>query len=208
MKILIIDDEEEALILLKSYLNDGGFHNIVTADSAKKGFEILGLNEKGNSKKMTATAVDVILMDILMPVMDGVEACRKIKQIEWLQHVPVIMITAKKGDEALAEGFQAGAVDYIMKPINRIELQARVRSALKLKEEMDKRKAREEELEKAMSEIKTLSGLLPICCYCKNIRDDKGYWQKLEKYIGDHSDAQFTHGICNDCMEKITIDTD
>lgn len=69
-------------------------------------------------------------------------------------------------------------------------------------EETKKQKAINQ-LEDALQEVKKLSGLLPICSSCKNIRDDKGYWQQLEKYIGDHSEAQFSHGMCPDCAKKL-----
>jgi response regulator RpfG family c-di-GMP phosphodiesterase len=110
-------------------------------------------------------------------------------------------VTAKTEAGFLEAAFGAGAHDYITKPVNRLELLTRMRSALKLKRETERRKAREKELEQALGEIKMLRGLLPICSYCKKIRDEKGRWHPVEGYIRDHSNADFTHGICPECLE-------
>ena len=118
------------------------------------------------------------------------------------------MMTALTDMVSLESAFSAGAVDYVTKPLRSVELVARVRSALRLKHEMDERKLREgelrirnEELEKAAREIKTLRGFLPICMYCKKIRDDQGYWRQLEAYFMAHSDLAFSHGICEPCAK-------
>jgi hypothetical protein len=101
-------------------------------------------------------------------------------------------------------------MDYINKPVNQVELLARVSSALTLKNEMDCRKSREaelcrinEELQRALSEVKVLRGLIPICASCKKIRNDGGFWQQLEEYIGEHSEAEFSHGLCQPCLKKL-----
>jgi len=203
MKILIVDDDEDIRFLLKSYLESDGYNDILTVASAKEAFDMLekeGANiQKENGRE---DPVDLILMDIIMHGIDGVEACRQIKGNVRLKDIPVIMVTSMKKVDYLKSAFDAGVADFVTKPVNRIELAARVRSILALKAEMDKRKAREEELEKALGEIKVLSGLLPICSHCKKIRNDEGYWQHIEKYISDHSNANFTHGICNECLHQ------
>ena len=91
-----------------------------------------------------------------------------------------------------------------------MELLARVNSALTLKREMDRRKARERELseanqalEQALREVKVLRGFIPICASCKKIRNDQGSWQQLEDYLWEHSEAEFSHGICSACMQKL-----
>jgi hypothetical protein len=101
-------------------------------------------------------------------------------------------------------------MDYISKPVNSIELLARVSSALLLKQEMDRRKNRELEvrrsnelLQKALKEVKVLRGLIPICASCKMIRNDGGFWQQLEEYLGEHSEAEFSHGLCQPCIKKL-----
>jgi DNA-binding response OmpR family regulator len=149
-------------------------------------------------------------MDILMPDIDGIAACRRIKQNDQLRDIPIIMITAKSGTENLNEAFSAGAMDYITKPVNRVELLARVASALSLKREMDCRKEREadlrrsnDDLQRALKEVKVLRGLIPICASCKKIRNDEGFWQYLEEYLSEHSEAEFSHGICQSCVKKL-----
>jgi phosphoserine phosphatase RsbU/P len=139
-----------------------------------------------------------------------VETCRQIKRCAHFQDVPVIMVTAKNDLSNLKEAFAAGAMDYISKPVNSVELLARVSSALLLKQEMDRRKNRElelrrsnEELQKALKEVKVLRGLIPICASCKKVRNDGGFWQQLEEYLGEHSEAEFSHGLCQPCIRKL-----
>jgi len=205
MSILIVDDSNENLLLLQSILQTGGYKDLLTAESATQAFKHLGIEDSGRN----GTDVDLVLMDIQMPEINGIETCRRIKEVERLRDIPIIMVTAVAQREKLQLAFAAGAMDYINKPVNKIELRTRVGSALKLKQEMDKRKAREaelkkrtEELEQALKEVKVLRGFIPICASCKKIRNDRGYWQLVEAYIREHSEAEFSHGICPDCIKK------
>lgn len=205
MSILLVDDSTENLLLLQSILQTGGYKDLLTAESAVQAFKHLGMDDSGGD----GTSVDLILMDIQMPEINGIETCRRIKEVERLQDIPIIMVTAMAQREKLQLAFAAGAMDYINKPVNKIELRTRVGSALKLKQEMDSRKAREQELKKrtqeleqALSEVKVLRGFIPICASCKKIRNDRGYWQLVEAYIREHSEAEFSHGICPDCIKK------
>lgn len=205
MSILIVDDSPDQQALLRSILGKAGHGDVLSADSAKSASMLLNLGGEATSHK-----IDLILMDILMPEQDGVETCRQIKRCAHLQDVPVIMVTAKNDLSNLKEAFAAGAMDYISKPVNSVELLARVSSALLLKQEMDRRKNRElelrrsnEELQKALKEVKVLRGLIPICASCKKIRNDGGFWQQLEEYLGEHSEAEFSHGLCQPCIKKL-----
>jgi len=205
MAILIVDDTPDNLLLLKAILKSAGHTAVFPADSAREAFRHLGMDgADGASEK--SPEVDLILMDLMMPEMDGLEACRRIKAVEHLRDIPIIMVTANTDPEDLQAAFAAGAMDYITKPLKKMELLARVTSALNLKREMDARKARERELEQALSEVKVLRGFIPICASCKKIRDDKGYWQQIETYIQERSEALFSHGICKDCMKKLYPD--
>ena len=205
MAILIVDDSPDQHQLLRSILTTAGHADIMAADSAQAAFAALNLDGEPSQ-----TCIDLILMDILMPDLNGVAACKRIKQNSHLRDIPVIMITAKNDMENLTEAFSAGAMDYITKPVNRVALLARTASALTLKHEMDCRKKREadlhrsnDELQRALKEVKVLRGLIPICASCKSIRNDGGLWQRLEEYLIEHSDAQFSHGICQPCIKKL-----
>jgi sigma-B regulation protein RsbU (phosphoserine phosphatase) len=134
----------------------------------------------------------------------------RIKTIESLQDIPIIVITAKTAEKDLLSAFAAGAMDYIRKPVNPAELVARVSSALTLRAERNTRKASEQELllrtqalEQAMREVKVLRGLIPICAKCKRIRTDTGDWQQLEEYIRNHLEVEFSHGFCQGYMKEI-----
>lgn len=205
MSILIVDDSPDQQALLRSILGKAGHADVLGADSAKSAARVLNLEGESPSEK-----IDLILMDVLMPGQDGVETCRQIKRCAHLKDIPVIMVTAKSDLGNLQDAFAAGAMDFISKPVNNVELLARVSSALLLKQEMDRRKNRElelrrsnEELQKALKEVKVLRGLIPICASCKKIRNDGGFWQQMEEYLGEHSEAEFSHGLCQPCIKKL-----
>ena len=204
MSILIVDDLPEIRSVLQIILEAEGYQPLLIAESAREAFQCLGLDNPNSPP----TEVELVLMDIQMPDLDGVEACRQIKTVDRFRDIPVIMVTAMAESGFLEAAFAAGAVDYVTKPLNRVELLTRMRSALQLKREMDRRKARERELEQALRENKVLQGLLPICATCKKIRDAHGAWKRLEDYISEHSEATFTHGICAECARKIHPDWD
>jgi CheY-like chemotaxis protein len=212
MSILIVDDAPDNLLLLQAILKSAGHAAVLTAESAREAFRHLGMDGADGTLEKSPE-VDLILMDFMMPEMNGIEACRRIKAVERLRDVPIIMVTANTDPEDLQAAFAAGAMDYITKPLRKVELLARVTSALNLKREMDARKSRERELaeknrelEQTLQEVKVLRGFIPICASCKKIRDDKGYWQQIETYIQERSEALFSHSICKDCMKKLYPD--
>ncbi|HEY1013797.1 MAG TPA: response regulator [Herpetosiphonaceae bacterium] len=141
MKICLVDDAAAQRLVLASVLKASGYADLLALPSAAEAFAALGLDQPGQDP-----GVDLILMDISMPGIDGIEACARIKAAEHLSDIPIIMVSASTESEDLERAFAAGAMDYITKPINKVELLARVRSALKLKHEMDRRKAHEREL--------------------------------------------------------------
>ncbi len=113
------------------------------------------------------------------------------------------MLTAKTEKTDIVEGLKAGANDYITKPFDRQELRARVQVGETVVNLQRNLAARVRELEIALGTVKRLQGILPICSYCKQIRDDKNYWQQVDTYIAEHTDTQFSHGICPDCYESV-----
>jgi sigma-B regulation protein RsbU (phosphoserine phosphatase) len=213
MSILIVDDSSSERLLLEAILKGKGHTNIVLTESPRDAFRRLGTDNGHQPAADGDTGVDLILMDIMMPEMNGIEACQHIKSFGHLRDIPIIMVTANAEIEDLQSAFAAGAMDYITKPVKKIELLARVGSALALKRETDARKLWERELmernhqlEKALEEVKVLRGFISICSSCKKIRNDQGKWEQLEAYIQQHSEALFSHGICTDCMKKLYPD--
>ena len=208
MNILVVDDSPDQQLLLSTILKKAGYQDLLVADSASAAYDALGITDLLTSDRRPS--VDLILMDFLMPGTDGVAATRHIKSLDRLRDIPVIVVTAKADLDNLQAAFSAGAMDFITKPVNSVELLARVNSALMLKKEMDCRKTREAELQRsnaelqqALREVKVLKGLVPICASCKKIRNDQGFWQQLEEYIQQHSEAEFSHGLCAPCIKKL-----
>lgn len=205
MSILIVDDSPDQHNLLRAILTEEGHADIMMVDCAQAALSMLSRDSGGPS-----VSVDLILLDIHMPDLDGITTCKRIKQQDHLRDIPVIMVTGTNNSDNLNEAFSAGAIDYITKPVKPIDLLARVGSALTLKRERDCRREREadlrhsnEELQQALMEVRVLRGLISICSSCKNIRNDGGFWQRLEEYLCEHSEAQFTHGICESCIKKL-----
>jgi phosphoserine phosphatase RsbU/P len=142
MRILVIDDSEDSRDLTEGALLSAGYTDIVTASSGWEALKILDIGRDSDDKP----TIDVALLDIVMPEMDGVEVCARIRNDPRYADLPIIMVTALDDMNSLSNAFVAGATDYVTKPTNRIELIARVRSALRLKQELDRRQAREREL--------------------------------------------------------------
>jgi phosphoserine phosphatase RsbU/P len=142
MRILVIDDSEDGRDIAEAMLLGAGYEHVTTAGSAAEAYRFLGIGAQAKQP----VAIDLLLLDIVMPDIDGIEACARIRSDQRYRSVPIIMVTALGDTESLANAFVAGATDYISKPVNRVELLARVRSALKLKAELDRREAREAEL--------------------------------------------------------------
>jgi PleD family two-component response regulator len=142
MRVLLIDDSEDSRDLTEAALLSAGYTDIATAASGWEALKILDVGGTAEERP----PIDVVLLDIVMPEMDGVECCARIRNDARYTDLPVIMVTALNDMDSLANAFVAGATDYITKPVNRVELVARVRAALRLKQEFDRRQAREREL--------------------------------------------------------------
>ncbi|CCK79174.1 response regulator [Desulfobacula toluolica] len=196
--ILVVDDTQENLKFMVKILGDEGY-NVRPALNGELAITA--------ARKKTP---DLILLDIMMPVMNGYQVAEKLKKDKRLKDVPIIFISALDTLEDKVKSFSAGGVDYVTKPFQEKELLARIKTHLtlqKLKKDLKNRNNHLEQintkLQSALDEIKTLKGILPICASCKKIRDDSGYWNQIEEYIQNHSEAEFSHGLCPECSEKL-----
>ena len=188
-RILIIDDEKINIEILTQFLQNE--YKIITARTGEQALKAI----RGKNPP------DLILLDIIIPDMDGYEICSAVKADENFRHIPIIFVTAVSEVMDAAKAFEFGAVDYITKPFNPVTVKARVDTHIQLSNAI-------RELEAALTKVKQLSGLLPICGQCKKIRDDKGYWNEVEFYLEENSKAKFTHGMCPDCLDELYGDRD
>ncbi len=192
MRILIADDDDVSRMELAALLTRHG-HEVVAVVDGTEAWAILQDEDPPR----------LVVLDWLMEEMDGVEVCRRGRERPELRDVYVILLTSLGDKEHLLAGLEAGANDYVTKPFDREELLARVRVGGQMVGLQAELAVRVRELEDALAQVKQLQGLLPICSYCKSIRDDKNYWHHLETYIHAHSAVAFSHGICPDCWENV-----
>ena len=191
MRILIAEDDATSRMILKSILTTWGYEVVETLD----GTEAWQALEEEDAPRL-------VILDRIMPGMNGEEICRKLRETQPLTSTYIILLTSKGEKEDVVEGLEAGANDYIRKPFDRPELQARVRVGERVLELEATLAERIRALQDALAHVKTLQGLLPICMHCHRIRNDQQTWERLEKYISEHTEAEFTHGLCPECMKK------
>ena len=190
MKILIAEDDPISCRVLETTLSKWG-HEVVATRDGRTACETL----------QGPDAPRLAILDWMMPEMDGPEVCRRLRAQPGSEAVYVILLTTRGTRNDIIAGLQAGADDYLTKPFDHGELQARLQVGQRILNLQEKLAGRVSELEAALSRVKQLQGLLPICSYCKKVRADENYWQQVESYIADHTDARFSHGICPGCME-------
>ena len=192
--ILIVDDNPTNLGVLFDYLKELGYRVLVHT------------NGESAITAIRQMPPDIVLLDVMMPGIDGFETCRRLKANNATKDIPVIFMTALTDAVDEVKGLEVGAVDYITKPIKVEIVSARINTHLALRSAHKQLEEKNLHLQQALKNIKTLSGLIPICANCKKVRDDEGFWQQVEVYIKDHTDAKFSHGICPDCMESLYPD--
>ena len=176
MNILIADDDSTSRIVLSATLKKLGHQVTVTSNGA----EAWTVFENGN--------VPLLISDMVMPDVDGLELCRRIRAANRPKYTYIILLTSVGGQSGYLVGMRAEADDFINKPFDEEQLAVRLVFA--------------ERILNLQSQVKQLSGLLPICCVCKKVRDDQNYWQQVRSYISRHTDARFSHGYCPDCFKN------
>ncbi|MNO23426.1 Phosphoserine phosphatase RsbP [compost metagenome] len=167
MRILIVDDNPTNTIIIREILKKENYRNTVAVTSARDMFERLGVKDFDTVEESGPSDVDLILLDIMMPEMDGIQACRILQRSEHLREIPIIVVTAVGDSNKLAEALDAGAVDYVTKPINKVELMARIRLALRLKLEKDWHRNRDQRIQEELK----LASLVQNAVLSSPIRD-------------------------------------
>jgi YesN/AraC family two-component response regulator len=188
LRVVIVDDQASIRKLIQRQLE-------------KIGYKVLGkaINGREAVELVHSLHPDIVLMDIEMPEMDGLEAARLIQE---KCPCPIVLLTSHDDPEMVRKASETGVEAYLLKPPSSEELERTMFIAVARFADLMELRRLNSELQKALDKVKVLSGLLPICAHCKKIRDDQGYWKAVESYITEHTDAQFSHGICPECINK------
>lgn len=188
IRVLIAEDDAMVARLVRSELESVG---LIVIGHAIDGRQAVDLTLE--------LLPDVVVMDITMPELDGIAAA---SAIQMGRPTPVVILSAHDETDFLIKATAAGVGAFVIKPPQANELERAITIAVARHDDLMELQRLNEKLEQALAEIKTLKGLLPICCSCKKIRDEQGYWSEVESYIMSHSDATFTHSYCPKCLHK------
>lgn len=192
MRILIAEDDFTSRTVLAGVLKKEG-HEVTATVNGAEAWQAL----------QQPDAPLLAILDWMMPEMNGPEVVRRVRSLPTNRPPHLIILTSKSDKDDIIAGLEAGANDYLAKPFHVGELRARIEVGRRMVEMQAALADKIEELREALDQIKTLRGIVPICAGCKQIRDDRGYWNQVEVYVRDHTEAQFSHGICPDCMKKL-----
>lgn len=191
MRILIAEDDATSRRLLEATLARDGYQ-VVSASDGDEAWERL----------QGTDAPRLAILDWMMPGRDGIEICRQLRREPRPSYVYLLLVTTKTRTEDIIHGLEAGADDYLTKPYDPQELRSRIKSGERLLRLEEALAGKVSELQEALSHVKQLQGLLPICMFCKKIRDDSDTWHRLETYIERNSEALFSHSLCGDCRRE------
>jgi sigma-B regulation protein RsbU (phosphoserine phosphatase) len=191
IRVMAIDDDRITLKFVMACLGKDPAYDVIAMDHGQKALEMI----KGDPP-------DILVTDWMMPDLDGLELCRLVRNLDYKNYIYIILLTARTDHDDIIKGLEAGADDYMVKPFDQGELLARVRAGARVVAAQKALTEANEELQKALAQIKTLKGLLPICMDCKKVRDDKDYWQDIQDYLSQTTDTEFSHGLCPICMQK------
>jgi CheY-like chemotaxis protein len=192
MKVLIADDHRENRALLQALLKGEHYETV----EARNGEEAL-------AELTRAQEPIVALLDWQMPKIEGPDVCTAARRLPNAPPMFLFLVTVRDSKDDIVAGLRSGANDYIIKPFHKDEMLARVKIGAQMVELQQNLLDRVSELADALARVKQLSGLLPICGFCKKVRNDRDYWQQVEEYISIHSEVKFSHGVCPDCYENL-----
>lgn len=190
MRALIADDDLVTAAAVSASVSAWGF-DVVVAHDGNAAWECLSADPPPS----------LAIVDWEMPGLDGPELCRRLRADATRAHLYLLLLTARSTPTDIVEGLEAGADDYLVKPVNLSELRARLHVGVRVVSLQERLSNKVAELQATLDKVRQLRGLLPICSYCKRIRNDQNYWERVEVYVTEHTDAKFTHGICPACLE-------
>jgi sigma-B regulation protein RsbU (phosphoserine phosphatase) len=199
MRILIAEDDATSRIVLATVLTKDGY-DVTATDDGGAAWEVLQKPE----------APRLAILDLMMPGIDGLELVRRVRAIPSVAPPYLIIVSTKSEKSDVIAALDAGANDYLTKPFDPGELRARIEVGRRMIEMRFELNEKVTQLKQALAEVRTLKGIVPICANCKNVRDDQGYWNRVESYLNEHTEADFTHAVCPDCMKRLypQFDTD
>lgn len=192
MRILIAEDDATSRIVLATVLTKDGY-DVTPTDDGGAAWEVL----------QTPDAPRLAILDLMMPGVDGLELVRRVRAIPSVAPPYLIIVSTKSEKSDVIAALDAGANDYLTKPFDPGELRARIEVGRRMIEMRFELNEKVKELKQALAEVRTLKGIVPICANCKNVRDDQGYWNRVESYLNEHTEADFTHAVCPDCMKRL-----
>jgi DNA-binding response OmpR family regulator len=197
MRALIADDDRVTAAAISASVSAWGF-DVVVAHDGNAAWACLSQSPPPS----------LAIVDWEMPGLDGPELCRRLRADAARAHVYLLLLTARSTPTDVVEGLEAGADDYLVKPVNLSELRARLHVGVRVVSLQERLANKVVELQATLDKVRQLRGLLPICSYCKRIRNDQNYWERVEVYVTEHTDAKFTHGICPTCLEAAKAEFD
>jgi CheY-like chemotaxis protein len=190
MRVLIAEDDAASARGLQALMRSWGYDVVGASD----GPQALALLEGGDAPRLA-------LLDWVMPGLHGPDVCRLVRESRASEAPYLILLTSRGSRADIIAGLDAGANDYLVKPFDPDELRARVNAGVRIVELQAGLAEKVGQLEAALAKVRRLTGLLPICAYCKAIRDGSDYWHRVEAYVSEHADVQFSHGICPSCLD-------
>jgi len=198
LRILLVEDNKSDAALIREMIHEESGKDVDKAE-----YELISRDSHGKAMEYLAeNTVDAILLDLSLPNSEGIDSVRRLIARE--KNTPVIVLTGLDDEAVAIQALQSGVQDYLNKDTLCGDLLVRsLRYSMERFHNLQEKEKLIRELQEALDNVKTLSGLLPICVKCKNIRTDDGYWMQVESYLRDYSGLNFTHSICPECVKKL-----